>query len=212
MKKFLLVFLAILLLAVSAGFLFREQLFATVAGALTADMFVQADTDAFDPGLPVGTELPPMRVRYNGGELNDIRALSGSRGLVLVANRSADWCPYCMAQYAQLQQYYESFQAAGIEVVALTYDSPVLQQKFIDAQGIRFPFLSDVDAFSVKALGILNTDYAPGDRAYGIPYPGVFVVNPAGIIVGKIFIDGYEKRLDASVLLDYADALLDSAG
>lgn len=46
MKQFLLSFLAILPLAVRAGFVFREQLHAAVVGALTADMFVQADTDA----------------------------------------------------------------------------------------------------------------------------------------------------------------------
>tara|TARA_R110000823_G_scaffold132777_3_gene261192 strand:+ start:24493 stop:25131 length:639 start_codon:yes stop_codon:yes gene_type:complete len=211
MKKFLLASLAVLLLAVGAGWLFREPLFATLVGALTADMFVQADTDAFDPGVPVGAELPPLRALYDGREINDIARLSGPSGLVLVANRSADWCPYCMAQYVQLHEHYAAFQEAGIEIVALTYDAPALQQKFIDAHAIDYPFLSDIEASSVRALGILNTEYAPGDRAYGIPYPGIFIVNPEGVIVGKIFIDGYEKRVQAGAVLDYASDLLGSS-
>ena len=54
------------------------------------------------------------------------------------------------------------FERAGFSVIALTYDSPVLQAAFIEANGIAYPMLSDVAAQSVQALGILNVDYAPG--------------------------------------------------
>jgi peroxiredoxin len=104
----------------------------------------------------------------------------------------------------QLQGEVAKFEQAGIQVVALTYDSPALQQKFIDKYGITYPVLSDVDAASMKSLGILDEDYAPGDSAYGIPHPGVFVVRPDGTIAGKIFIEGYEKRIDANALLEFA--------
>jgi peroxiredoxin len=86
----------------------------------------------------------------------------------------------------------------------VTYDSPALQQKFIDAASITYPFISDIDATTVKALGILNKDYAPGDSAYGIPYPGVFVVNPEKKIVGKLFLEGYRTRVGADGVLAYA--------
>ena len=88
--------------------------------------------------------------------------------------------------------------------MAVTYDSPALQQKFIDAGAITYPFISDIDATTVKALGILNTDYAPGDSAYGIPYPGVFVVNPEKKIVGKVFLKDFRTRVDAQGVLAYA--------
>jgi peroxiredoxin len=86
----------------------------------------------------------------------------------------------------------------------VTYDSPALQQKFIDAGSITYPFISDIDATTVKALGILNTDYKPGDSAYGIPYPGAFVVNPEKKIVGKVFLEGFRTRVDAQGVLAYA--------
>lgn len=114
-----------------------------------------------------------------------------------------------MAQFVQLQQQLSDFRAAGIEVVALTYDAPALQQAFVDKNGIDYPFLSDIDAFSVKALGILNADYEPGDGSYGIPYPGIFVVNTQRQIVGKIFVEGYEKRVDAAAVLAYARQTLE---
>ena len=62
-------------------------------------------------------------------------------------------------------------------MVAITYDTPELQQPFIEAAGLEFPLLSDIDAESFINLGILNDEYEPGEGAYGIPFPGVFVVN-----------------------------------
>ena len=114
-----------------------------------------------------------------------------------------------MAQFVQLQQHLKDFQAAGIEVVALTYDEPALQQAFVDKNGIDYAFLSDIDAASVKALGILNQDYEPGDGAYGIPYPGIFVVNNEGQIVGKVFVEGYQTRVEATAVLAYARQVLE---
>ena len=108
----------------------------------------------------------------------------------------------------QLQGDLERFQQAGIGVVALTYDSPELQQKFIDKFSITYPLLSDVDATSVTNLGILNTEYKPGDSNFGIPYPGVFVLNAQQQIVGKVFLEGYSKRVDAAGVLAFAQKVL----
>jgi peroxiredoxin len=86
----------------------------------------------------------------------------------------------------------------------ITYDAPDLQRAFIDASNIDYPLISDVDAATMIALGILNEAYAPGEDAYGIPHPGVFVVNPEHEIVGKIFIESYRERVDAEGTLRYA--------
>jgi peroxiredoxin len=104
----------------------------------------------------------------------------------------------------QLQEQIDGFREAGLGVVGLTYDAPAQQQAFIDRFGIDYPMLSDIDAASVRALGILNTDYQPGDSAYGIPYPGVYVVDGDGIIRAKVFVEGYATRVDAAGVLRLA--------
>jgi peroxiredoxin len=104
----------------------------------------------------------------------------------------------------KLQEQVTDFEKAGIDVVAMTYDAPELQQTFIDKYNITFPLLSDIEAISVKTLGILNTEYELGHSAYGIPHPGVYVVNPDMMIVGKLFIEDYSTRVDASGVLTYA--------
>ena len=113
-----------------------------------------------------------------------------------------------MRQLVQLQENITAFNKAGIAVVALTYDAPDLQQAFVAEHGISYPLLSDIDANSIKALDILNTKYEPGDGAYGIPYPGIYVVNPDLDIVGKIFVEGYDTRVDAQGVLQYALGVL----
>ena len=59
------------------------------------------------------------------------------------------------------------------------------------------------------ALGILNEKYKPGEPAYGIPHPGVFIVNLDNAIVGKIFIDSYRERVDGEGTLRYALGVLE---
>jgi peroxiredoxin len=80
---------------------------------------------------------------------------------------------------------------------------------FIDAGSITYPLISDIDAATVTALGILNESYNPGEHAYGIPHPGIFVLNPEREIVGKIFVEDYAKRVDAEDTLAYALEVLE---
>ncbi len=108
-----------------------------------------------------------------------------------------------------MQESVEDFAEAGIGIVVITYDAPELQQAFVEAGGITYEFISDMDAATILALGILNEDYVPGDDAYGIPHPGVFVLNPDGEIVGKVFIESYRERVDGPATLAYALEVLD---
>jgi len=61
----------------------------------------------------------------------------------------------------------------------------------------------------MNALGILNEQYEPGEPAYGIPHPGVFVVNPNNEIVGKIFVENFRERVDGEGTLQYALGVLE---
>ena len=108
-----------------------------------------------------------------------------------------------------MQNYVEAYEEAGVGIVVVTYDTPELQQAFVDAGNITYPFISDIDAATMLALGVLNEQYEPGEPSYGIPHPGVFVVNLDNEIVGKIFIDSFRERVDGEGTLRYALEVLD---
>ena len=55
------------------------------------DMFLDEDTDSFDPGLPIGAEFPEIRAIYDGNEINNIETFFGDKGAVFLAMRSVDW-------------------------------------------------------------------------------------------------------------------------
>jgi len=79
-------------LVVAAGiYLFRAQLWDMTAQKLTDGMFVETDTDAFNPGIAVGSQFPDIYAQYQGREVIDAGEFIHDKGMVFIANRSADW-------------------------------------------------------------------------------------------------------------------------
>ena len=102
----------------------------------------------------------------------------------------------------QLTDIAEQFEVMGVSVVAMTYDSIKTLQEVSEDEGIRFTLLRDEDITHVNRLGILNnTDYEPGQRAYGVPYPGIFLISSDGIIRAKFAEESYRDRPDFSDIL-----------
>lgn len=62
-----------------------------LAAQNVGDIFVPADTDSFDPGLPIGAQFPAIRALYQGQEITDVSGFMGEKGAVFFANRSVDW-------------------------------------------------------------------------------------------------------------------------
>ena len=62
-----------------------------VAGQNVGNIFIPEDTDAFDPGVPIGARFPQIRALYQGREIADIDQFIGDKGAVFFANRSVDW-------------------------------------------------------------------------------------------------------------------------
>lgn len=57
----------------------------------------------------------------------------------------------------------------------------------------------------IRRFGILNDQVGPEDAfLYGIPYPGAYVTDEAGVVVAKFFHDTYKKRDSAEHLIDAA--------
>jgi len=208
MKRTVKILFLLLLLVFALAYVFREPLKELAFNAITQNMFVANDKDDFDPGPATGSFFPGLQATYQGRRITVINEFAGRNGTVFIASRSVDWCPYCMRQMIQLQEHKGGFDAAGIGMVAITYDDPALQQAFIDKFAIAIPVLSDIDALSFKTLGILNEEYMPGDFQYGIPHPGMIVIDPTGKVVGKLFLEAYSSRVDAAAALAFAQSAL----
>ncbi|MAT93443.1 MAG: hypothetical protein CME59_12660 [Halioglobus sp.] len=203
MKK-LPVITALLLAGALAAWYFREPLGDLAAAYQTRDMFVTAEAATMTLGPATGSHFPGLQASYQGRRITLVQEFAGSNGTVLVALRSLDWCVYCKRQLVQLNEYKPFFDAAGIALVVITYDPPPVQQAFQREHGIDIPLLSDEQSLSFRTLGILNEDFQPGDSEYGIPHPGLIVIDDEGVVAGKLFVESPEQRVDSKAALRYA--------
>ena len=156
---------------------------------------------SIDVGPTIGSQMPELVTLDKSGNKQQLSDVMGEKGAIIVLFRSADWCPYCKSHLRELNQQAARFKHLGYGVLAISYDSPKILKKFSRVEKLKFPLLSDQKVATFKALNVVNKMYQPKDRHYGIPYPGVIVLDSKGIVVDKYFYQGYKKRVKFKRLL-----------
>ncbi len=107
----------------------------------------------------------------------------------------------------QLIDIADQFEALGLNVATMTYDSVAHLKTVEEDHAVEFKMLHDEAVTHVNALGIRNPDYEPGHRVYGIPLPGIFLVDADGVIRYKFAEESYRDRPDFAVILEAAAAM-----
>ena len=153
-------------------------------------------------GPQVGSKVPDFTLVDQNGQARSLTSLTGPKGLMLVFYRSADWCPYCKTQLAEIQSRAASLTKSGIGLAAVSYDPVPVLADFSKRQGITFPLLSDPGSATIKRYGILNTTVPEtNQQAYGIPFPGTFMLNPHGVVTSRFFEPAYQERTTVGSIL-----------
>ena len=101
----------------------------------------------------------------------------------------------------ELEQHLGAIRKQGLGVAAISYDSVGALKSFADRQHITYPLLSDPDSKIIRTYDIFNETVKPGTPAYGIPYPGVYVVDARGMVVSKYFEDDFKERVSTGDIL-----------
>ena len=152
-------------------------------------------------GPQVGQAVPDFKLQSSDGKWFTRDSIMGPQGAMLVFSRSADWCPYCKTQIIELQGRLAELKAKGLGLAVITYDSPAVLADFSARRSITFPLLSDPGSATIKAFGILNTTVEEKSTSFGIPFPGTFIVNRAGVVTARFFEDAYQERTTVSNIL-----------
>ena len=96
----------------------------------------------------------------------------------------------------ELQQQVQEFEARGVALFAISYDSVEVLAAFAEKRSISYPLLSDQGSAVIRRLGLLNEHLAEYAAYFGgqvnpyqegIPYPGTFVLDKDGVISDKWF-------------------------
>jgi peroxiredoxin len=170
-----------------------------------------ASTLAEDLGPPVGTRAPALgTLPDQTGKPRTLADLTGRKGLVLVFFRSAGWCPYCQAQLIDLNTGVAEIENRGYKIAALSYDQPSVTADFAAKRNISFTFLSDPESKVIDRFGLRDPQYPPGSKAYGVPRPIIFILDPNGMIEAKLYEQTFKTRPPVGAVVAKIDEVMSS--
>ncbi len=152
--------------------------------------------------IKVGDTIPhDLTLTDQNGKEQSFKNLTGDKGIVLMFVRSVDWCPYCQKQLLEMNKNAKKFSDWGYTLVSVSYDRVQDFEKFVTNNKPDITLLSDPSSESIRAFGILNDRIAKGTRSYGVPFPGVYVVDKDKKVQAKFFNDGFQDRASARQIL-----------
>lgn len=94
----------------------------------------------------------------------------------------------------ELQRRVKEVERQGLGLVVITYDPVATLKRFATERGLTFPLLSDAGSAVIRRYGLLNTTVEPGSRAFGIPFPGTFILDKGGVVKSRYFEAAYQER------------------
>ena len=170
---------------------------------LTASLAANPD---FDLGPPTGTKAPTIGTPLDEtGKPRSLESLMGDNGLVLFFFRSAAWCPFCQAQLTDLNSGVADIEKRGYHLAGISYEPPPVDADFIAKRDIKYTLLSDPKSEVIDRYKLRDPQYPPGNRAYGVPRPIIFILDRNGVIKAKLYEDTFKKRPPVSLVIETLD-------
>jgi peroxiredoxin len=160
------------------------------------------------PGPAVGERFPhELALSDQTGTRRMLESLMGEKGVALFFVRSADWCPYCQRQLAEVNERLAEFHSLGVNPVSISVDEVPEIEAFAQDQGIRYAMLADPAGDINSSLGIRDEQYPVGSAAYGVPRPTLYLIDRSGTVRARYMEPTFRTRPDLDVVLKDAAAL-----
>ena len=161
-------------------------------------------------GLPIGQSGPSFSLSDQNGKQVSLESLLKKGPVAIVFHRSVDWCLYCKLQMIQLQRIQKEVEAAGGQVVGISYDPVEKLKGYAKRSKITFPLLSDVGSKTIDAYDIRYKE-APAEQS-GFARHATFILDQKGIIRAKLFRISYQERSAVDALINALKEAKSSTG
>jgi peroxiredoxin len=159
-------------------------------------------------GPAIGAIIPAdFMARDTSGAERRLGDLVGESGLVLVFNRSADWCSYCQGQMVALNDIRSDLEERGYTLATLSYDTPAILADFAEREAIGYAMLSDEGSAMIDAFDLRDPQYGEESFANGVPRPAILVIGTDGTVRAKMVETDYRVRPEPSDIVAAVDAL-----
>ncbi len=148
----------------------------------------------------------------------------GSEKALFVFYRGG-WCPFCSAELADLAEIDVELQNRGIEIVAISPDTPEYLQASLEDIELGYTLLSDSSMEAAKAFGVafrvdeetvqslkeggMDIEERSGQTHHILPVPAVFLTNSEGKIVFQYVNPDYRQRVDKSIIMAAVNSMLE---
>ncbi|MDK8172316.1 peroxiredoxin-like family protein [Curtobacterium citreum] len=206
---------------------FNEGFTAQIGPELSA-VFDGEQRDLRNAGVPggvvaVGDAAPDGPLVTSTGETTSLQAVRGDAPTVLVFYRGA-WCPYCNITLRTYQQeLLPALQERGVQLVAVSPQTPEAAEQSIANGELAFPVLTDPENVLAGRFGIVTEPSAAARAAHtqlgfdvadsnaddtaAVPFPSVFVLDDSGVVrFADVHVD-YTTRTEVAEVLAAVDAL-----
>lgn len=142
---------------------------------------------------------PDLTLPDTDGIAHTLSEFTASGPAVVVYARGA-WCPFCLRQLSDYAERYADFKRSGVEVVALSPESPRKARRMRTGLKLPFTVLSDTHFVAAQSFGLI------GHEKPGMPTAATLVLDVQRS-VRLSTLNQMEKCLFAPDVLDYARAL-----
>jgi peroxiredoxin len=173
-----------------------------------AGMVACAEGNGEIPGPAVGDTFPhALEAADQNGTMRSLAGLYGENGVAVLFVRSADWCPFCREQLADVNARLPEFQALGLNAVSISVDDVAMLHTFAEAADIGYTMLADPNGDINESLGIRDPQYPVGSAQFGVPRPTLYLIDTSGTIRARFMEPTFRTRPDLDIVLAEAEAL-----
>ena len=155
------------------------------------------DKKVEEMSLTIGQAAPDFTLKNQFGEKVTLSSFKGQKNVVITFYPFA-FTGTCTGELCALRDDLSAFQNDGVQLLAISCDSPFTQKVFATQERYEFPVLSDFWPHGevAKAYGVFNEEA-------GCAFRGSYIIDKEGILRWQV-VNGMG---DARNIADYKDAL-----
>ncbi|MDR0229559.1 MAG: thioredoxin-dependent thiol peroxidase [Flavobacteriaceae bacterium] len=147
--------------------------------------------------LNIGDKAPAFKAFDQSGKEHKLEDYKGKKLVVFFYPKAST--PGCTWEACNLRDNYSELKDKGFELLGVSADSAVRQQKFIEKNHLPFPLLADENKEVLLAFGVWGPKKFMG-RTYDGIHRMTFIINEEGII--STIIDKVKTKDHAAQILE----------
>lgn len=148
--------------------------------------------------IEIGQEAPDFELRGSPAEAVSLSSFRGEKAVAVVFYPFA-FTGICQGELCELRDDLARYEAAGVQVLAVSCDAPPSAKRFAEDQGYPFPVLGDF-----WPHGAVAQDYGVFDADRGCAVRATFLIGTDGTVVDTFRTDSLGTAREAD---RYTEAL-----